>query len=58
MSHTTTAPKPQEIAGTLRAIRSQWDRAERIERRHLAQSKQRQLVRWLTTAQNRLEHAV
>ena len=44
MTNTVTEPKPREIAGTLRTIRSRWDRAERIERRHLAQTKQQQLV--------------
>jgi hypothetical protein len=58
MTNTVTEPKPREIAGTLRTIRSRWDRAERIERRHLAQTKQQQLARWLTAGQNRLGHAV
>jgi hypothetical protein len=58
MTNTVTEPKPREIAGTLRTIRSRWDRAERIERRHLAQTKQQQLARWLIAGQNRLGHAV
>ena len=58
MTNTVTEPKPREIAGTLRTIRSRWDRAERIERRQLAQTKQQQLARWLTAGQNRLGHAV
>lgn len=56
--NTTTAPKPREIAGTLRVIRSRWNSTERIERRQLAQTKQRQLARSLTAHQNRLGHAV
>lgn len=58
MTHFVTDPKPREIAGTLRAIRSRWDRAERIERRHVAQTKQQQLVRCLAASQSRLGHAV
>ena len=58
MTNNATEPKPREIAGTLRVIRSRWDRAERIERRHLAETKQQQLARWLTAGQNRLGNAV
>lgn len=58
MNNTVTEPKPREIAGSLRVIRSRWDRAERIERRHLAQTKQQQLARLLLANQHRLGHAV
>lgn len=58
MNNPVTEPKPREIAGSLRAIRSRWDRAERIERRHLAQTKQQKLARLLTASQHRLGHAV
>lgn len=58
MPNPITLPKPQEIAGTLRAIRSRWDRAERNERRNLAQTKQRELLRSLIVAHNRMGSAV
>jgi len=58
MPNSIIAPKPREIAGTLRAIRSRWDRAERNQRRSLAQTKQQQLLRSLSAAHNRLGNAV
>lgn len=58
MKLSTERPKPREIAGTLRVIRSQWDREERNQRRNLARAKQRQLLRFLIAAPNRLGNAV
>lgn len=58
MTNSINVPKPREIAGTLRAIRSRWDRAERSQRRNLAQTKQQELLRSLIVAHNRLGNAV
>jgi len=58
MTNSSIAPRPREIAGTLRAIRSRWDRAERDQRRTLARTKQQQLLRSLSSAHNRLGNAV
>jgi hypothetical protein len=58
MPNSITVPKPREIAGTLRAIRSRWDRDERNQRRNLAQTKQQELIRSLLAAHNRLGNAV
>lgn len=58
MDATVTTPKPREIAGSLRAIRSRWNRQERERRREMARAKQRELFRCLGADDTRLDNAV
>jgi hypothetical protein len=46
---TETVPEPREIVTGLQTIRAHWSSAKRRERRRLATTKQRQLLRCLAT---------
>ena len=48
-SNATVVPRPGEIVNGLQAIRAHWSSAKRLERRQLARTKQRQLVRCLAS---------
>ena len=57
-SNTKVVPRPGEIVNGLEAIRAHWSSAKRLERRQLAKTKQRELVRCLASGRSTCQSAI
>ena len=51
MSTQITVPKAEKILSRCESIRSLWTPTKRQQRRELAKTRQRQLVKWLSASQ-------
>jgi hypothetical protein len=51
MSTQTTVPKAEKIVSRCQSIRSLWTDRKRQQRRELARTRQRQLMKWLSASQ-------
>ena len=57
-SNATVVPRPREIVSGLQSIRAHWSSAKQLERRQLAKTKQRQLVRCLVSGRATCQSAI
>ena len=57
-NNATVVPRPGEIVNGLQAIRAHWSSAKRLERRQLATTKQRQLLRCLASGRATCQSAI